>query len=207
MVAANKLYYSLKASNRPSFICCSIIVTLFTVWYDGFCSMLFIGKEKWMTVSRLIARLSIIGYLSVVMPATVSAGVFDNYSGNWRGTGEVVLKNNRRETITCKIKSTIEVDGTRAYYKVKCKSDNNKINVRINLYASGGDIVGNWSASGAVDGWIEGKVRGNWLDLQLSGQKISASLKLTASKCRQKMALSGKIGKIRKITVRLKKNC
>ncbi len=160
-----------------------------------------------MTVSRLTIRLLIIAFSLVLMPAAVSAGVFDNYSGDWRGTGEVVLKNGLRETIVCKIKSTIEVDGTRAYYKVKCKNDNIKINVRISLYASGDTIVGNWSASGAVDGWILGKVRSNGLNLQLSGQKISASLKLTASKCRQRMALTGKIGKVRKITVHLKKNC
>jgi len=159
------------------------------------------------SLSPIIARLLIINFVLGFTGATASAGVFDNYSGDWRGTGEVVLKNNRREAIACKIKSTVEIDGTRAYYKVKCKNDNNKINVRINLYASGDNIVGNWSASGAVDGWIEGKISGNWLNLELSGQKISASLKLTASKCRQKMALSGKIAKIRKIIVQLKKNC
>lgn len=159
------------------------------------------------SVSRMIARLLIISYVLGITNATVSAGVFDLYSGNWRGTGEVVLKDSRKETIACKIKSTVEVDGTRAYYKVKCKNDNNKINVRINLYASGDNIVGNWSASGSVDGLIEGKISGNWINLQLSGQRISASLKLTASRCRQKMALNGKIGKIRKITVRLKKKC
>ncbi len=160
-----------------------------------------------MSVSRMAGRLLSIIYLLVLMPATVSAGVFDNYSGTWSGSGEVVLEDGRQETINCKIWSTIEVNGTRAYHKVKCKNDNNKINVRLKLIAENGGIIGDWSASGAVEGLIQGTVSGNSLNLQLSGRKISATLKLSASNCRQKMSLTGKIGKITKLNVRLKKDC
>jgi hypothetical protein len=160
-----------------------------------------------MSVPRKVGHLLILIYMLVFMAAPLSAGVFDNYGGTWRGTGEVILKDGRRETIVCKIKSTIEVNGMRAYHKVKCKSDSNKINVRINLNAENGDIIGDWSASGAVEGLIQGTVSGNSLNLQLSGRKISAALKLFAFNCRQRMSLTGKIGKVRKITVRLKKDC
>jgi len=68
-------------------------------------------------------------------------------------------------------------------------------------------ITGKWSASGAVEGSIYGELKGKTLNLQLSGRRISAFLYLTASNCYQKMSLSGKIGKIRKISVQLKKSC
>jgi len=154
-----------------------------------------------------MSHVFLLGLIVQLAPAPAFAGVFDNYSGTWRGTGKVLLKNNRRETVKCKIRSTVEVYGSRIYHIVKCKSDSQKIKVRISLVSNGRSVVGSWSASGAVDGDIRGIVNGNALNLQLSGRRISASLYLTASNCRQRMSLTGKIGKIRKIYVRFKKSC
>lgn len=160
-----------------------------------------------MSAFRSCARLLLVNLSLSVMSIPVSAGVFDSYAGTWRGTGKVTLKNGRHETLVCKIHSRTEVNGTRVYHKLKCKSDSENINVRINLSADKQKIYGNWSASGAVHGTIRGKAHGNSLDLQLSGLKSTIALKLAAFKCHQNMSLAGKIGNIRKISVRLNKGC
>lgn len=160
-----------------------------------------------MSAFRILNSTLFIIIWTSIISTSVSAGVLDIYSGTWRGTGEIVLKDGRRESVNCKVQSTVEVNGTRAYHKVKCKSDSKKINVRINLVANERYVTGNWSASGAVEGDIKGSVHGKSLRVQLSGHRISASLNLSASHCRQSMVLNGKIGKIRKISVQLKKNC
>ncbi len=165
------------------------------------------GKIGYMSVKWCFSCLFLLGLIVQLGSAPAFAGVFDNYSGTWRGSGKVFLKNNRRETVKCKIKSIVEVYGSRIYHTVKCKSDSQKIKVRISLSSNGRSVVGNWSASGAVDGDIRGIVKGNALKLQLSGRRISASLYLKASNCRQRMSLRGKIGKIRKIYVQLRKSC
>ncbi len=160
-----------------------------------------------MTVFRTFGHFIIAVFWLILIFSPVYAGVFDNFSGSWRGTGKVVLKNGTTETVKCKIKSVIEVNGTRVYHKVKCKSDSKKINVRINLIANKRSISGKWSASGAVEGSVYGKVKGKTLNLQLSGRGISAVLYLTASNCYQKLSLAGEVGKIRKLSVQLKKSC
>ena len=160
-----------------------------------------------MSVFKASGHLLTIGFCLLFSTTSAPAGVFDNYSGTWRGTGKVIFKSGKRETVVCKIRSVVEINGTRAYHKVKCKSDSKKINVRISLSAGNAIIIGNWSASGAVEGSVYGKVDGRSLKLQLSGRGISAFLYLATSRCRQKMSLTGKIGKIRKISVLLKKDC
>jgi len=159
--------------------------------------------SRFQMFARILMALLFVSMIS--LPA--SAGVFDSFAGTWRGTGKVFLKDGRRESMSCKIKSIIEVNGSRAYHIVKCKSDSKKIKVRINLIANNLNISGNWSASGSVEGEVWGIAKGKALNLQLGGHGITASLKLTANKCTQKMSLNGEIGKVRKITVQLKKSC
>ncbi len=145
--------------------------------------------------------------LLFLVPVPVVAGAFDAFAGNWRGTGNVVLKDGRREKVECKIGSITQLSGTRAYQKVKCKSNSKKINVRIYLSSNASSIAGNWSASGAVEGNVSGRIKGGVMNVQLTGHRLFASLRVRTSRCRQKMSLSGKIGKIRKIAVLLKKDC
>jgi len=159
------------------------------------------------SLRQVFSLTSFFVFLLALWPTVASAGAFDKFSGTWRGTGRFTLKDGRTETVACKIKSTVEVNGTRVYQKVKCKSASRKIKVRISLVANRQAIGGSWSASGAVYGYVQGYARGRSMNLQLSGRRISASMKLYTSACSQKMTVTGKIGKVRHITVRLAKNC
>jgi len=165
------------------------------------------SKMRLLSLPRIFARALLFIFPLALWPTVVSAGLFDEFSGTWRGTGQFTLKDGRTETVACKIKSTVEVNGTRIYQKVSCKSPSQKIKVRISLVANRQTIGGSWSASGAVEGYVQGYANGRSMNLQLSGRRISASMKLYTFACSQKMTVTGKIGKVRHITVQLAKNC
>lgn len=134
-----------------------------------------------------------------------NAGSFDNFGGSWRGNGKVVMKNGSTKSVSCKIKSNVQFNGTRTYQNVICKSGGKKFGLRISLNDNGGNIAGNWSASGAVDGGVYGRAKGRIITLYLNGRRINATLKISTSPCTQKMSMSGTIGKVRKMVVNLKK--
>ncbi len=165
------------------------------------------SKIRLLSLRRALVRTLFFIFPLALWPSAVSAGVFDEFSGTWRGTGQFTLKDGRKETVDCKIKSNVEVNGTRIYQNVSCKSVSQKIKVRISLIANNKTIAGSWSASGAVEGYIQGYARGRSLNLRLSGRRISATMNLYTFACSQKMTVTGKIGKVRKISVQLKKNC
>jgi len=165
------------------------------------------SKIRLLSLRQVFARILFFIFAVALMPTVASAGVFDEFSGTWRGNGQFTLKDGRTETVTCKIKSTVQVNGTRIYQKVSCKSASQKIKVRISLVANRQRIGGSWSASGAVEGYVQGYANGRSLNLQLSGRRISANMKLYTYACSQKMTVSGKIGKVRHITVQMVKNC
>ena len=133
------------------------------------------------------------------------AGSFDNFAGSWRGNGKVVMKNGSTKSVSCKLKSSVQLNGSRVYQNVTCKSDGKKFGLRIKLNDNGGKIAGDWSANGAIDGGVYGRAKGRNVTLHLSGRRINATLKIATSTCTQKMSMSGKIGKVRKMVVRLKK--
>jgi len=165
------------------------------------------SKVRLLSLRRAFAQTLFFILALALAPTTASAGVFDEFAGTWRGTGQFTLKDGRMETVSCKIKSTVQVNGTRVYQEVKCKSASQKIKVRISLIANRQAVGGSWSASGAVEGYIQGYASGRSLNLQLSGQRISANMTLYTYACSQKMTVSGKIGKVRHIAVQLAKNC
>ncbi len=165
------------------------------------------SKVQLLSLRRVFSLTSFFVFSLALWPTVASAGAFDEFSGTWRGTGQFTLKDGRTETVACKIKSTVEVNGTRVYQKVKCKSASQKIKVRISLVANRQAIGGSWSASGAVAGNIQGYTNGRSMNLQLSGRRISASMRLYTYACSQKMTVTGKIGKVRHISVQLTKNC
>ena len=165
------------------------------------------SKKQRLSAFRKFARALFFILPLTLIPTGVSAGIFDEFFGTWRGTGQFTLKDGRTETVVCKIKSKVEVNGTRLYQKVSCKSASQKIKVRISLVANRQTIAGSWSASGAVEGYIQGYANSRSLNLQLSGRRISAAMSLYTSVCSQKMTVAGKIGKVRQISVRLTKNC
>ena len=165
------------------------------------------SKTRLLLLRRVFARTLFFVFALALMPTMASAGAFDEFSGTWRGTGQFTLKNGRTETISCKIKSTVQVNGTRVYQKVKCKSASRKIKVRISLVANRNTIGGSWSASGAVEGYVQGYANGRSMNLQLSGRRISADMRLYTYGCSQKMTVTGKIGKVRHISVQMTKNC
>ncbi len=165
------------------------------------------SKIRLFSLRRAFARTLFFIFSLTLVPTAASAGVFDEFSGTWRGNGQFTLKDGRTETVSCKIKSTVQVNGTRVYQKVSCKSASQKIKVRISLIANRQAVGGSWSASGAVEGYVQGYANGRSLNLQLSGRRISANMTLYTYACSQKMTVSGKIGKVRHIAVQLAKNC
>lgn len=168
------------------------------------------GKKK---IMRLIKKIKTAFYvialcsMATLGAKNVSAGVLGELGGTWRGNGRVAMQDGHSEKVRCTVISSVQMNGTRAYQKVKCKSASNNINVHIKLSEKAQKISGSWSASGVVEGSIYGKADGRSMKLHLNGYLISAALNLTTSACTQKMALSGKIGNIRKLTVNLRKSC
>ena len=75
-----------------------------------------------MGLFRPLQFLMIVAIATVFGTSSLLAGVFDLYAGSWKGKGSALMKNGNREAISCKVKSITELQGTRIYQIVKCKS-------------------------------------------------------------------------------------
>jgi len=135
-----------------------------------------------------------------------AAGGFALLSGSWSGSGSIRLDDGRSEALKCK-----------AYYNPKgeenlglalrCASSSNKIELRAQLTASGGRVVGHWEERtfNAV-GTVAGHAQGNNIKLSINGGGFSGSMAVTTEGHTQTISVATQGVALKGVTVQLRRD-
>lgn len=96
---------------------------------------------------------------------------FANLRGNWGGSGTMVLKDGRKERLTCKARYSGSSSQLRL--QINCKSNDNKINMKARLSANGVRLLGVWEEETfKALGTISGKIGKNNITFHIAGNVL-----------------------------------
>jgi hypothetical protein len=90
------------------------------------------------TVLRLLAALAVVAPFVFAPASEAAANPFDTLLGSWRGSGQIVLSDGRRERLTCNAYYT--GGGSQLGMAIRCQSDTSNVEIRSKLSLSGGRI-------------------------------------------------------------------
>ena len=71
-----------------------------------------------------------------------AANAFDTLLGSWRGSGQILLSDGRRERLTCNAYYT--GGGSQLGMAIRCQSESSSVEIRSKLSQSGSRISGTW---------------------------------------------------------------
>ena len=156
------------------------------------------GSPAFRTVAALAAALTLFS-----VPAQ-SAGPFRPFLGSWRGAGEILSADGRREPISCRARYD-GADGDRAMTQsLVCASDSFRLNVEISATAEGGALNGEWrETTRNVQGRLSGAIGGGDFRGAVSGDGFTAQVSIRASGRRQSVSMQPSAGDIRSVDITL----
>jgi hypothetical protein len=104
---------------------------------------------------RLVPALAVLLLLAPAAPSKADPGPFDTLLGSWRGNGQIVLDQGRRERLKCNAYYT--GGGAQLRMAILCQSETSNVQIRSVLSDSGGRLSGTWeertyNASGSASG-------------------------------------------------------
>ena len=128
------------------------------------------------------------------------------FAGYWHGGGSLVLDTGKTEQIRCRVEVTLREEGKEAVQAIQCASTGRDVIIRSFLTLDGPRLKGTWmDTSRGAQGTLDGRVRGATVSLTMSGPDVDAALTATSAGAHQDLSVSGALGPIRKISVRLKR--
>jgi hypothetical protein len=122
-----------------------------------------------------------------------AAGPFDGLQGSWAGGGSVRLSNGAVERWRCQ--ATYAGGGDTLNQRLRCASDNDSFDFRIELEDHGGAIVGNWNeAAHQARGGISGRASKGLIQASVRGQAFSASVTVATRGAEQSVEIRAQGG-------------
>jgi hypothetical protein len=129
-----------------------------------------------------------------------SAGPFANFSGNWRGVGEIVGADGKSESITCRARYDVSQAGAGLSQTLVCASDSYRFDIHSNVVADGESVKGDWQeATRNVSGNLNGSIQKGDFEGDVDGAGFTAQLSLRTSGRKQAVSIvphGGDIGKV-----------
>lgn len=145
-------------------------------------------------IRRSGAALSAAATLAMLVASagpSAAAGPFEQFEGNWTGTGTVSVENGTHERLRCRAHYDIGGGGTTLQQNLTCASDSYKFNVVSNVRAEGSDISGSWSeTSRNANGRISGHIGPTQISANVAGVGFSARIGIAARGGRQSVTIS-----------------
>ena len=145
-------------------------------------------------IRRSGAALSVATTLAMLAASagpSAAAGPFEQFEGNWTGTGTVSVENGTHERLRCRAHYDIGGGGTTLQQNLTCASDSYKFNVVSNVRAEGSDISGSWSeTSRNANGRISGHIGPTQISANVAGVGFSARIGIAARGGRQSVTIS-----------------
>jgi hypothetical protein len=129
--------------------------------------------------------------LALTVPAAAqSTGPFAGMAGVWSGRGTVSLDNGQSERIRCRATYAVSADGTGMNQRLTCASDSYKFDLKSDVLAKGGKIVGSWSErSRNVSGNLSGRSTPGHFDVTVSAPTFTAQLTLATNGNKQHVTI------------------
>ena len=152
----------------------------------------------------LLAALALTIALAPWPSSRAAAGPFDTLLGSWRGSGQIVLKDGRRERLTCNAYYT--GGGSQLGMAIRCQSDSSSVEIRSKLSLSGGRISGTWEErTFNASGTASGSASSNTISLQISGG-VSGTMQVSYSGSRQSVAITTQNIALKSVTISLSRS-
>ncbi len=136
----------------------------------------------------------------------MAADLFATLPGTWTGTGTVVKTDNTTENLRCKVKYSLTPSGTVMHQELLCAADSYRMDFVTDLVNQDGKLAGTWKEKDRqAGGSVSGKIDGDVIATQISGNGFEASVVITVKGSRQTIALTSDGGSYaRSVTIALK---
>jgi len=133
-----------------------------------------------------------------------AANPFDMLLGSWRGSGQILLSDGRRERLTCNAYYT--GGGSQLGMAIRCQSDTSNVEIRSKLSLSGSRISGTWEErTFNATGTASGSASANRISLSIAGG-VKGSMQVSYSSSRQSVSISTQNIALKSITISLSRS-
>jgi hypothetical protein len=142
-------------------------------------------------IRSVITAAAAAGFLVMAAPpgAVALAGPFTALAGSWSGGGTVTMSSGTRERIRCRATYDVDKAGINLNLTLRCASDSYNFELQSSVAHSGGTVSGTWAElTRRVGGSVEGSVRGNRIQVRVSGV-LSAMLAVSTNANRQSISI------------------
>jgi hypothetical protein len=151
----------------------------------------------------LLAAAAMIGLLIAApwQDARANPTPFSTLLGSWRGSGQILLDDGRRERLKCDAYYT--GGGTQLGMAIRCQSESSNVEIRSKLSLSGNRLSGNWeertyNASGSATGTASA----GRINLYISGG-VTGTMRVSYTRSRQSVAISTQGIALRSVSIDL----
>lgn len=135
-----------------------------------------------------------------------AAGPFDNFAGNWSGTGTIFVGDGGSERIRCRATYTVGASGAGLSQVLRCASDSYKFELTANVLNSNGALSGDWGeATRNVSGTLQGKMSGSDVQATVSTVGFNANLTLSLRGNKQTISIRSDNTDLRGVDIALAK--
>jgi len=142
--------------------------------------------------------------LAPQLGSEAAANPFDTLLGSWRGSGQILLSDGRRERLTCNAYYT--GGGSQLGMAIRCQSDNSNVEIRSQLSLSGSRISGTWEErTYNASGTASGTASSNRISLSIAGG-VSGSMQVNYSGSRQSVSISTQNIALKSVTISLSRS-
>jgi hypothetical protein len=154
---------------------------------------------------RALGLLAALAAASPACPAG-NAGPFDGLSGTWTGAGSAALANGAVERLRCQATYAVSGGGDTLDQDLRCASDQDHFDFRIQLANQNGAILGNWTElTRQVQGGISGHGSNGSIQATVRGQAFSAEVAVTTRGAQQSVTIRGQGGGFSAVSIVLRR--
>jgi hypothetical protein len=126
---------------------------------------------------------------------------FDILLGSWRGSGQILLSDGRKERLKCTAYYT--GGGAQLGMAIRCQSETSNVDIRSKLSQSGGRISGTWEErTFNAEGSASGQATSDKISLQISGG-VTGTMSVSYSGSRQSVAIATQGIALKSVTIDL----
>jgi hypothetical protein len=165
------------------------------------------GKLRSNSLSTAAFLLTIVVFARLVAPqegVARSSGPFTKFSGHWRGAGEIVGSDGRRERISCRASYETSEAGMNLTQSLVCASDSYRFDIHSNAVADGENVQGDWQeATRNVSGSLKGSIQNGIFEGSVEGAGFTAQLSLRTNGRKQSVVIVPRGADIQKVDIAL----
>jgi hypothetical protein len=153
---------------------------------------------------RLLPALAAVLLLAPSVPSNANPSPFDTILGSWRGSGQIVLDQGRRERLKCNAYYT--GGGAQLRMAILCQSESSNVEIRSVLSDSGGRLNGTWEErTYNASGNASGSVSNGRISLSISGG-VSGTMLVSYTSSRQSVSITTQGVALKSVSIELSRS-